>query len=231
MADPVNPVRSGSALAPGHPVVSIRGAGVHGASAQRTKAEAAIVVRHGPSLENDRNSREHFRESVGPFYGRGMATRAERTWDLSFPPDKVIDAIRNPALIERSEKSRDALEVRVEDKEKTDTRHRYTVHTKAYAVGVTGIDKTKTEPNRTEVSIDLPNTRGSWEWFGSRSDVTVKGEYIARAQGEGSTLTLTVEIEVRIWGVGSVIEKKVRAGFEDAWPGYLDLVREYAAAA
>jgi hypothetical protein len=166
--------------------------------------------------------------AVRPFYDRCMATHAEKTWDLPFSPEKVIDAIRNPALIERAEKRRDALDVKVEDKDRSDEHHRYTIHTKAYAVTVTGIDRKKTEQHRTEVEMDLQRKRGTWEWFGSHENVTVKGAYLTEPTQNGCKLTLTVDIDVRIFGVGGMVEKKVRAGFEDAWPGYVDLVREYA---
>lgn len=159
-----------------------------------------------------------------------MATKLERTFDLPFPPEVVMNAMRDPALIEKSERSREALEIEVTEREKTDARHTYVVRTVTHARTVKGIDKSKTEENFTTVSWEVPQHRAEWSWTGAHGKkVTVTGHYRLVPRGDGSALTLDTTIDVKIPVVGRVVEGKIKEGFDRAWPDYVALVGEHAA--
>jgi len=161
-----------------------------------------------------------------------MSTTLRKTFHVAATPDQVMNAIRNPATIEDSERSRDALQVRVTDLRRTDDTHEYEIMTVTYSRGVTGIDKSKTDENHTRVTWDLKTRRGTWVWRGPHGPkVKVSGSYDLRPDGEGTRMDLAVEIDVSIPLVGRVVEGKVRDAFEEHWPGYVDIVRKHVNAA
>ncbi len=158
-----------------------------------------------------------------------MAKTTERTFELDLPPEAIMNAMRDPVMIDGSERSRDALEVEVTDEEKTDERHVYVVRTVTHARTVKGIDKSKTEENRTRVSWDVPRHRAEWTWSGAHgSKVDVHGTYRLEPRARGCALTLFASIDVKIPVVGRVVEGKIREGFETAWPAYVERVRNHA---
>ncbi len=186
-----------------------------GATAQpaRTEATFGFRIAHPTMIES-----------------RAMTTKLERTFDLPYAPEAVMNAMRDPALIEKSERSRDALEVEVIVQEQTDTRHAYVVRSVSHARTVKGIDRNKTEENRTTVRWDLRSLRADWSWSGAHGNkVTVTGGYRVTPRGDGATLTLDTSIDVKIPVVGRVVEGKIKEGFEKAWPDYVRMVGEHAA--
>ena len=158
-----------------------------------------------------------------------MTQSFSQNFKIEAPREAVCAAMRNPALIEESEKSRDALEVQITDLERTDSLHKYQIELTTYAKGVTGIDKNKTEKNRTVVTWDTEGLKGQWEWSGEHgSKVTVKGGYVLHAEGDGTRIEMRAEATVAIPLVGKVVEKKIRKGFEENWPPYIERVTRFA---
>ncbi len=161
-----------------------------------------------------------------------MATKAERTFYFDQEPAVVCAAMRNPELIDESERSRDAKEVEITVLHHSDVLHEYEIFVVTPARAITGIDHSKTEENRTRVRWDLEALRGTWNWSGAHGPmVKINGTYSFTPTGSGSQLVLTAEIAVGIPVVGRIIEGKVKAGFEKNWPPYIDIVRKYARAA
>ena len=159
-----------------------------------------------------------------------MVTEAEMTFRLDAEPAAVCSAMRDPELIEESERSRDAKEVQISSLTSNDEVHEYEIFVVSPARGVAGIDHSKTEENRTRVRWDLRNNRGTWTWSGAHGPrVKINGTYAVTPDGSGSRLVLTAQISVGIPVVGKVVERKVRAGFQENWPPYVDIVRKYAA--
>ena len=159
----------------------------------------------------------------------GMATQAEMTFRLAAAPDAVCAAMRNPEIIEESERSRDAKEVRITSLTSTDDVHEYEIFVVSPARGVTGVDHTKTEENRTRVRWDLRSLSGTWSWTGVHGPrVKINGTYALTPDGEGTRLVLAAEISVGLPVVGKVVERKVKAGFEENWPPYVDIIRKHA---
>lgn len=160
-----------------------------------------------------------------------MSTKLRKTFQLDSTPDQVMNAIRSPATIEDSEKSREALQVKVTDLRRTDDLHEYEIMTVTYSRGVTGIDKSKTDENHTKVTWDLKARRGTWVWTGPHGQkVKVSGSYELQPDGTGTRMALAVEIDVSIPLVGRVVEGKVSDGFQENWPKYVDIVRKHARA-
>lgn len=157
-----------------------------------------------------------------------MATNLDRTFRIDASPQAVMDVMRDPAFIEESEKSRDALEVRVVDKKQDDATHEYEIHTKTYARTVKGIDKNKVDDNRTDVTWNLGARSGRWTFHGPHGPkVRVTGAYALKEAGGGTDLRLTCDIEIGIPVVGRMIEKKVKEGFESNWPPYVERIKKH----
>ncbi|MEL7371887.1 MAG: DUF2505 family protein [Myxococcota bacterium] len=161
-----------------------------------------------------------------------MATQAKMSFHLDAQPAVVCAAMRNPALIDESERSRDAKDVRITTLSESENTHEYEIFVVSPARGVTGIDHSKTEENRTRVKWDLKTFRGTWSWTGAHGPkVKINGTYALVPEGARTRLDMTASISVGIPLVGRVVEGKVRAGFEENWPPYVAFVRRYAAEA
>jgi len=158
-----------------------------------------------------------------------MATRYERTFHIDAPPEAVSAAMRSVELINESEMSRDALGCEVKEKSQTDTTHAYEVWVTTHARTVKGIDKKKTETNHTEVSWDLTAMTRQWKYNDSRGKlVNVTGSDRLEANGGGTALHLAANITITVPLAGKMLEKKVKAGFEENWPKYVALIKKHA---
>ena len=155
----------------------------------------------------------------------------EKTFTVNAPDQKVLGAIRNPEMIEESERSRDALAVNIADVTKTDAAHTFVIRVKQYAMGVKGVDKSRTEESETTVTWDLNRGRGTWVWKGSGIQsklAKVSGGYELTAKGKQTEMKLWTDVEIPIPVLGKVIMKKVAKGFEENWPPYVERVERWA---
>ena len=159
-----------------------------------------------------------------------MTARVEREFTVNLTADELCDAMRDPVLIEKSEKSRDALEVEVREVTKTDDKHVYEIDVVNYARTVKGIDKNKTEKSTTVVTWDLKTKKRSWTWRGEHAQVKIQGGDDIVESGGGTKLRMRANIDVSIPLAGKLIEKKIASGFEDNWPSYIRLVEQHAKA-
>ena len=140
-------------------------------------------------------------------------------FDLGFSAQAIRDQMRNPALIEASEKSRGALEVSVRDLYSDEERHEYEITVVSYGRGIKGENRSKKETSVTTVKWDLGTNTRRWTWSGAHP-VDLTGEDVLTDSGSGSTLAMSAHINVRIPVVGRVVAKKLKEGFEDNWPKY-----------
>ncbi|MEM7678480.1 MAG: DUF2505 family protein [Myxococcota bacterium] len=158
-----------------------------------------------------------------------MASKAKMSFHLDAAPAAVCMAMRSPELIDESERSRDAKDVKITTIQQTEDVHEYEIFVLSPARGVTGIDHSKSEENRTRVRWNLRAFTGTWTWSGAHGPkVKISGTYALTPSGSGTNLEMTADISVGIPLVGRMVEGKVRAGFEENWPGYVDIVRRYA---
>jgi len=156
-----------------------------------------------------------------------MATEVRMQFDLNHSPQAVCDQMRSAALIEASEKSRGALEVKVSELYHDEHRHEYAIDVVSYARGIKGENRSKTEKSTTTVKWDLRTLTRRWTWSGPHP-VALQGEDTITASDAGAVLTLQAQIEVKIPVVGKVVAKKLKSGFEENWPKYSKLVSEFA---
>ena len=78
-----------------------------------------------------------------------MATKIEQTYRIDGSTTAVMDIMRNAEFVKESEKARDALTCEVVSKQEDDARHVFEIQSTTYARGATGIDRSKTETNKT----------------------------------------------------------------------------------
>jgi hypothetical protein len=157
-----------------------------------------------------------------------MATKIEQTFRIDGTKTAIMDIMRNAAFVEESEKARDALSVSVDTKEEDDKRHVFEIRTKTYARGVGGIDKSKTEDNKTVVTWNKVDHSARWDWSGAQGKIArVSGTHNLTDKGGATELRMTMDVEISIPVVGKMIEKKVKAGFEEQWPVYVDRIRAW----
>lgn len=160
-----------------------------------------------------------------------MSLFKEKSFALDAPRDKVLSAIRNPAMIEESEKSRKALGVEIRDLEKSTHRHRYEIHVDQYSIGLTGVDESKTEHNVTTVDFDLRTATGQWTWKGGGRHsglAKISGGYRLEETHGQTSLVMSVDIDVPVPLVGKAIAKKVAGEFEKEWPKYIKRLERWA---
>ena len=158
-----------------------------------------------------------------------MATKIDQTYQIEGTPTAIMDIMRNAEFVKESETSRDALTCDVITKEEDDGRHVFEIHTTTYARGATGIDRSKTENNKTVVTWDKNAKSARWDWTGAHGKMArVSGTHNLTDKGGGTTeLRMTMDVEIGIPVVGKMIEKKVKAGFEEQWPLYVARIRTW----
>ena len=152
--------------------------------------------------------------------------KIEKTYTLNAPVDKVLELVRDPSVIEENEKSRDALEVKVEDVSSDESKHVFRViATNHFRTKTGGVDKSKTEMNTVTNTWDLKSTSCSWNWEGTNpnaSKVKLTGGNCLQADGDKTNMVLSAEVEVSIPIIGKTVSKKIAEGFAAEWPKYVE---------
>ena len=156
--------------------------------------------------------------------------KIEKTFTLNAPADEVMKLIRDPSLIEESEKSREALDVKIEDLSRDESRHVYrVVATNHLRTKTGGVDRGKTEVNTVTNTWDLKARASNWTWKGTNpnaSRVQLSGQTTLRPSGPNTDITLAAEVDVNIPLVGKTISKKIAEGFSAEWPRFISLLKK-----
>ena len=157
--------------------------------------------------------------------------KLEKTYTVNAPIEKVLEGIRDPAMIEANEKSRDALEVKIEDVQRDDSKHCYRVATtNHFRTKTGGEDKSKTELNTITNEWDLNTKSCTWSWEGNNPNtakVKLSGTTALKASGDKTEMTQSVDAEINIPLIGKTISKKVAAEFEKEWPKYVTQLEKF----
>jgi len=156
--------------------------------------------------------------------------KLEKTFFVEAPPDKVAKAMRDAAFIEHDEKARDTVSVKVVEVKKTKDEHQFEIQTVNYVRGLTGIDRSKTENNKSVTRWDLKQNVCSWTWHGGgeyADKAKIAGGHSLIAQGKGTDVRMWVDIDVSVPLLGKTISKKVAAGFESEWPNYINRLNRW----
>lgn len=159
-----------------------------------------------------------------------MAKKDEHVMRFDMAPDDLVAILTDPEFQVLREKTMGSLEARVSDVERDGDRLRYKVHTKDYARGMTGIDRSKTEDNRVDYEWDLAARRGDWTYHGAQSKMArVWGSLRVEPDGDGARLTNAFEVDVKVPLMGGKIEKMVLKEVAKSWPQYESAIRQFAA--
>ena len=155
--------------------------------------------------------------------------KLEKTFTLPGPVDKVMELVRDPSMIEQNEKSRDALEVKIQEVSKDDAKHVYKVETKnPFKTKTGGVDKKKTETNIVTNTWDLGAKKCTWTWEGDNPNagkVSISGATVLAANGDNTDMTLIADVEVSIPVIGKTVSKKIAEAFGAEWPKYIDQIK------
>ena len=158
-----------------------------------------------------------------------MSGKDENAIHLDIPPDELIEFLIHPDFQEIREKAMGSLEASVEEKSRTDDRLAFDVHTLDYARGITGVDRSKTEKNRSAYEWDLKAKRATWTYHGSQGKmVRVWGGIRIEPEGDGSKLVNDFNVEVKIPLMGGKIEKLVLKEVSKSWPKYEKAIRDFS---
>jgi len=156
--------------------------------------------------------------------------KTEKTFFVDAPVDRVMDIMRDPALIAKNEKSRDAVSVEIKDLEKTDKEHLFDIQTVNYVRGLTGLDKSNTEKNKIAVRWNLRDAVCEWKWTGGgghakKTDITGFDRLVQK--GGGTEVTLSVSINIAVPFLGRQLSRTVAREFQKEWPRYIELVSQW----
>ena len=148
----------------------------------------------------------------------------EKTFVLKLDADQVVNAMRNPKMIEFSDTSRkETLSVKVEPVFEDQDTHRYIIHLVTYKQSLKGMDKSKTEKSTSTVTWDLKNRSGNWVWAGEYGPrVKITGGYVITPKTSGCDLTLSMQAGIGLPVVGKLLEIKVVSEFQKEWVKYVD---------
>lgn len=159
-----------------------------------------------------------------------MASKSENVFRFDCPPDQLMPVLISEDFQIAREKAMGSLEARVEEKSRSDVRLVYDVHTVDYARGMTGIDRSKTENNRTVYEWDLAARKASWAYHGESNKMArVWGSIRLELEGSGSRLTNSFEVEIKVPLMGGKIEKMVLKEVAKSWPIYEKTIRTFLA--
>lgn len=157
-----------------------------------------------------------------------MTQRYEKTFEFEVGPDELLSILTDPAFQQEREKANGALEVRVEELERTAHKLRYVVHTTTHARGLTGVDKNKTEQAQNTYAWDLDNRVGKWTWKGPHGDkARVWGSSRIQPANDHARLTNDFNVEVKVPLVGGKIEKAVMKEVPAGFERYEQVVRSF----
>jgi hypothetical protein len=156
--------------------------------------------------------------------------KIEKTFTLNAPVDEVMKVVRERSVIEDNEKSRGALDVKIEDLASDENKHVYRVAvTNHLRTKTGGLDKSKTELNTVTNEWDLKGKTCRWTWEGTNpnaSRVKLSGGTILKPNGDNTDMTLVADAEVSIPVIGKTVSKKVGEGFAEEWPKYITQIKK-----
>ncbi len=150
------------------------------------------------------------------------------TFHLAAAPAKVCGVMREPAVIDESQRLNGAMEVEVTSLTATDDVHEFEIVVVSPSHGLMGINPDKTEESRTRVRWDLAALQGIWSWSGVHGRwVEISGTYGLTADGDGSALELKTDITVPVPILGALLERKIKTEIERGLPPYVEVVRKH----
>ena len=144
---------------------------------------------------------------------------------MEFTLPHRVDAVRrvmsDPAVIKAWETSQGALEVEVEERDDG-----CEVKVVRHAITVNGMDPSSTETVTAFVTWDPEEPIRRWKWKGSAL-FAISGRDLLVAEGRTTKLRLGASVASNVPSLGKPLELRVREGFAEAWPRYVDLLKRH----
>lgn len=156
-----------------------------------------------------------------------MAKRSVHTIHFTHSPDVVLGVLTDPEFNVANFKAQGNPEAKVTEVSRTDERLVLRADVTEYAKGLTGVDKSKTEPSATTYEWDLSAKSGSWTYKGPHAQARVWGAIRVAPDGGGAVLTEEFNVEVKVPLVGGKIEKMVMKEVDKFWPTYEKLIQDF----
>jgi hypothetical protein len=163
-----------------------------------------------------------------------MARHLTQTARIPRTPDEVLATLSDPEVLADQARLQGAVEARVEETARDGRRLVQVVHVQEYARGLTGVDKSRTDPASTTYEWDLAERACRWRYLGVRGErVGLRGSITIRpAPGEPaeaarvSEVTYAFDIDVRVPLVGALIERLIAAEVEKGSQAYAQYLRK-----
>jgi hypothetical protein len=163
-----------------------------------------------------------------------MAKHLEQTARIPRTPDELLATLSDPEVLADQAKLQGAREARVVELRRDAACLVQEVHLEEYARGLTGVDRSRTEPATTTYEWDLADRSCRWRYLGSRGErVGLRGSITIRpAPGEpavgalASEVTYAFDIDVRVPLVGGLIERLIAAEVEKGSQAYEQYLRQ-----
>lgn len=150
----------------------------------------------------------------------------ERTYAV--PANVLFDIVTDPEFLAARHERQGAVEARVKELARQETRLIQEVETDEYARTIKGEDKRRIEIAFTRYEWDLRDRRGAWEYSGSRGKrLRIAGRIAVAPEAEASRLVSDFEVEVRAPLIGRLIEKRILAEIEASLPAVESLTEEF----
>ncbi len=156
--------------------------------------------------------------------------KLEKSFQIAADPEKVMNIMRDPKLIEEDELARKTQKVIIKDLKNTKDVHSFEITTVTFVRGMSGVDTSKTQTNTNIMTWDLKKMESTWDYkdggdFGPK--IHINGGSKLAKKGTGTELTMKVNIDIDIPLLGGTIAKKVAQGFERGWPEYVERINKW----
>jgi hypothetical protein len=162
-----------------------------------------------------------------------MAKSITKRFVVDASPDRLLEVLTSAAFHEEHERMQeDTVEATYHEISRTDERRVFEVRCTKYGRGLTGIDRSKTEPSATRSEWDLRTRRSEWSVRMAHGDrVRVWGTNRIEPAGDGASLTTEYNVDIKVPLIGGKIEKLALSAIEARQPAFERLVRKHCAQA
>ncbi|HOX46345.1 MAG TPA: DUF2505 family protein [Myxococcota bacterium] len=163
-----------------------------------------------------------------------MAKHLTQTALIPRSPDEVLATLNDPGVLVDQARLQGAKEARVEETRRDARRLVQVVHLQEYARGLTGVDRSRTDPAATTYEWDLGDRSCRWRYLGVRGErVGLSGSITIRpAPGEpaagarASQVTFAFDIDVRVPLLGGLIERLIAREVEKGSQDHAQYLRK-----
>lgn len=159
-----------------------------------------------------------------------MTQTAKNTFHLPFPPDVVLATLTDPDFLEANLLQQNNPEAKVSERSRTDEKLVIDCHVTEYAKGMSGVDKSKTQPTHTVYEWDLRARAADWTYTNPSTQgkmAKVWGRSLVAPEGDNTALTEEFSVKIKVPLMGGKIEKIIIKEVKKYWPAYEKLVHKW----